>query len=82
MDWPITRHVERQAVRLHEMMERVGCDPGKLVRLQSGDAYALARQKCLRCSSSRECLLWLEAKTASKERPDFCPNLAVFEQCR
>ena len=47
MDWPMYRHVECQANRMIDMIQRLGVDSGKLVRLEQGGAYAEARQKCL-----------------------------------
>ena len=47
MDWPMFRHVERQATRLADMMQRVEVDTTKLVRQRMGDAYAEARTKCI-----------------------------------
>lgn len=82
MDWPMCRQVERQAKRMHEMMRKLDVDIVKLARLQSGDAYARARMNCLRCRHTRECLLWLDADPPSCAAPDFCPNFALFEQCK
>lgn len=82
MEWPMCCHVERQASRTHEMMERLAVDAVRLARLRGGDAYAEARMKCLRCVHARECLLWLDADPKSLEEPTFCPNLELFESCR
>lgn len=81
MDWPMCRHVERQASRTQEMTEKLGVDVAKLVRMRAGEAYAEARTKCLRCQNARECLLWLDANPPSGEEPTFCPNLELFEAC-
>ena len=43
MDWPMYRHVECQANRMIDMIQRLGVDTGKLVRLEQGGAYAEAR---------------------------------------
>ena len=82
MDWPMFRHVERQATRLADMMQRVEVDTTKLVRQRMGDAYAEARTKCIVCCNSRECLLWLDANPPSCEAPTFCPNFALFASCK
>lgn len=65
MSWPMFHRVERRALRLHEMMERLDVDPGKLARLQRGDAYAEARATCLSCGTSDKYLRRLDepAKT-------------------
>jgi uncharacterized protein DUF6455 len=80
--WPMYRRVERRAVRIHEMMRRLDVDPAKLARLRRGDAYAEARATCLSCRASEACLRWLGAPSTGAKRPEFCPNLALFERCR
>lgn len=79
--WPMSRRVERRAVRMHEMMQRLDGDAAKLARLRRGDAYAEARARCLSCRASEVCLHWLDAPE-SGGRPEFCPNLALFEDCK
>jgi hypothetical protein len=74
--------VERRALRLHAMMRCLDVDPLKLARLRGGDAYAQARAKCLGCAASEKCLLWLDNPGPADRRPEFCPNLALFERCR
>ena len=81
MPWPMYHRVERRAVRLHEMMWRLDVDPVKLARLRSGDTYAEARARCLSCRASEVCLRWLDTP-ASDGRPEFCPNLGLFEGCK
>lgn len=82
MNWPMYRRVERQATRLHEMLERLDVDVGTLARSRNGDVYAEARSICLFCGSSDKCLRWLEGHSQAEVRPDFCPNLHVFEACK
>ena len=82
MSWPMFRRVERQARRLHEMMERLDVDPRQLVRLRAGDAYAEARATCLFCGTSNKCLRWLDDLRQAGKRPEFCPNLSLFEACK
>ena len=79
--WPMSRRVERRAVRMHEMMRRLDVDAARLARLHGGDAYAEARARCLSCKASGVCLGWLDADS-SGGRPEFCPNLTLFEGCR
>jgi len=81
MSYPRFRRVERQARRMHEMMDRLGVDAGRLVRLDQGDAYAEARIRCLDCRETETCLRWLEAFDGSAERPEFCPNIEIFDAC-
>jgi hypothetical protein len=82
LPWPMYRRVERRAVRMQEMMRRLDVDPARLARLRGGDAYAEARARCLSCRASERCLLWLDNPTQAGRRPEFCPNLALFEGCK
>ena len=54
MDWPMFRTVERQAIRMTKMMERLRVDPVKLVRLRRGEAFSEACTKCLHCANAHE----------------------------
>jgi hypothetical protein len=80
--WPMYHRVERRSVRMHEMMQRLDVDPAKLARLRGGDAYTEARTRCLSCRASEMCLRWLDAPASGGGRPEFCPNLALFERCK
>jgi Family of unknown function (DUF6455) len=82
MNWPMYRRVERQAIRMHEMLDRLDVDPVALVRLKNGDVYAKARATCLFCGTSDRCLRWLEGSSRSDKSPDFCPNLHIFRACQ
>lgn len=82
MDRPMFRRGERQARRMHEMMRQLNVDPRMLTRLRSGDAYAEARNRCLFCGTSDKCLRWLDQPSRSRMRPEFCPNLSLFEACK
>lgn len=81
MSWTLFRNVERQARRMNEMMERLDVAPAALARLRQGDVYAEARNLCLFCGTSDTCLRWLDAPAQSSKRPEFCPNLPLFEAC-
>jgi len=82
MYWPMFRRVERRALRLHEVMQRLDVDPGRLARLRGGDAYAEARATCLSCGTSERCLRWLDDPARGDGRPEFCPNLKLLEACK
>jgi hypothetical protein len=82
MRWWMTRRVERQAMHMHEMMDRLDVDVPTLVRAREGEVYAEARTRCVTCGSSDQCVKWLDRHTASHEAPGFCPNLPLFEQYR
>jgi Family of unknown function (DUF6455) len=82
MRWPMVRRVERQARRMHDMMRRLDVDAAALARLRQGDAYAEARSRCLSCGTSDKCLRWLDEPPRSDRRPDFCPNVSLFDACK
>jgi hypothetical protein len=82
MRWWMTRRVERQATRMHEVMERLDVDGAALARVRQGQAYADARARCLTCGTSDRCLRWLDSRPAQIEPPEFCPNLRLFEEYR
>lgn len=82
MDWPISRHVERQARRFQDMIERTEADPMRLVRLQRGDTFVDAQKRCLECRHAGECLIWLSQPRREGERPAFCPNVSLLESVR
>ncbi len=81
MDWPMSRRVEEQAVQLHEVMSRLGIDPVQMARRDQGAAYADARRTCLFCPVSHHCRAWLDGEPDHR-RPEFCPNLPIFEACQ
>lgn len=82
MSWPMYCRVERQARRMHEMIERLDVDAVTLARMHGGEAYATARRMCLFCGTSDQCLRWLDKPAQPGERPHFCPSLSLFEACR
>jgi hypothetical protein len=75
----MTRRVERQASGLHEVMDRLDVDGAALVRADQGEVYAQARNGCLSCGTSDKCLQWIDGPPQPGSRPDFCPNLSLFE---
>lgn len=82
MRWWMTRRVERQATRMHAVMERLDVDAAALARVRQGQAYAEARTRCVTCGTSDQCLRWLDSRPAASNAPVFCPNLRLFEQFR
>ena len=70
--------VERRAVRMHQMMDRLDVDSCALARLQNGEVYMEARARCLACVASGACLRWLDGYRLEGAGPDFCPNLLTF----
>jgi hypothetical protein len=81
MNWPMFRQVERRAIRLHQMMARLGVDVAQFARIRRGDAYAEARTRCLYCGTAEMCLRWLDGSGRQDRLPEFCPNLRDFETC-
>ena len=82
MEWPLQRAVERQAIRMHQMMDRLEVDTVAFVRLRMGEAYAEARSRCLVCHQTDACLRWLDGRDRSNTAPKFCPALELFAPCR
>jgi hypothetical protein len=73
--------VERRARRMHEVIDALEVDRGVLARMDGGNAYAKARERCLFCGTSDRCLRWLDKAKRTADRPAFCPNLGLFEAC-
>ncbi len=82
MHRPIYRSVERQAVRMRQMMDRLDVDTAAFARMRGGEAYAEARARCLKCLDIGDCLRWLDGYYGAESGPDFCPNLGVFHPCK
>jgi hypothetical protein len=80
--WPQFRNIEHQAQRLDEVMQRLGIDVPKAVRLQKGEAFARARRACIECQQERKCGVWLEASIVLEAPPLFCPNAGFFAAAR
>jgi len=80
MNWPMFAG-GAPSTPLHEMIQRLNVERGKLAQLQGGDAYAEARARCPLCGTSDRCLRWLDDAAQSGTRPEFCPNLPVLEAC-
>ena len=81
MGWEMHRTIERQAIRMQKMMERLNVDAIALIRLKHGDAYTKARSACLFCQEGDLCLRWLDYQGMDGS-PDFCPILEVLKACR
>jgi len=78
MGSPVYRSQERQTIRMHQMMHRLGVDPVAFVSLDRGEAYAQARSRCMSCAAIGDCLRWLDGYAFEGDVPDFCPNLRIF----
>lgn len=82
MDKDVPVYGERMAVRAKEMMQRLNVDPVKLTQRDNGSAYAEVRAKCIACADARECIHWLDADPPRTDAPSFCPNVAVYTDCK
>lgn len=82
MRWLQVRQVEQRARRLGDIMAALGTDPLALARLDRGEAFNEARALCLSCSQVDRCQDWLALPAEARDRPAFCPNLALLERCR
>jgi hypothetical protein len=81
MRWFMTRRVERRATRMQEMMDRFNVDAAALARAEQGRAYEDARNRCLSCGTSDQCLRWLDGTAPGKDQPpNFCPNQRLFQK--
>ena len=82
MELSTRRTVERRAIRMRQMMNRLNVDAVALLRVRDGDACAEARSKCLLCNESDQCLRWLDRDHGGSNTPDFCPLFLLFSSCR
>jgi hypothetical protein len=73
--------VEGRARRMHDMLDQLGADRATLARLRGGQAYSEARSRCLFCRTGDICTRWLDQASSTRLRPEFCPNLKLFEAC-
>ena len=80
--WPMFQRVYSHAGLMDRMMERVGAEPSKAVRMQQGLAWQEARTQCLGCPDGRRCRDWLEATEPTTQPPDFCRGAALLRRCR
>jgi hypothetical protein len=66
---------------MDQMMERVGAEAGKAVRIEHGEAWHEARTLCLCCPDARRCQDWLDATRALTQPPDFCRSAPLLRRC-
>ena len=65
-------------IRMQAMLKRLQVDTLELAYSGLGAAYHKARETCRRCANAECCVLWLADE--DETRPDFCPNLDLFER--
>jgi hypothetical protein len=72
---------KRQTLYLHEMMERLGIEPGGGVVPRLSLTYATALRRCEACRSTQACRDWLDNMPASAVfAPRFCANADILFQ--
>ena len=79
--WPMFERVLSHARLMDEMMERVGAEAGKAVRIEHGMAWQEARTQCLGCPEAHRCVDWLHAADPLTSPPDFCRGAPLFRRC-
>jgi hypothetical protein len=77
----MVHRVERRAHWMHDMIDQL--HRATLARLRGGQTYSEARPRCLLCGTGDICTrCWLDRASSARRRPEFCPNLRLFEACR
>ncbi len=72
-------HLETQAERMTEMMDRLEVDVVALAKAHRGSELSHARMTCLGCTRGEACQSWLDGQAAAPAPRAFCPNAALFE---
>ncbi|MCB1511800.1 MAG: hypothetical protein KDJ36_12935 [Hyphomicrobiaceae bacterium] len=80
--WPMFRRVWRRAELLDRMIAALSLSTSKAVRLDHGEACAIAAATCLECNKAAECRAWLANMRDQTAAPDFCPNRVFFSRCQ
>ena len=66
-------------IYMHEMMERLGIEPGGGAAPSLSLSYATAFHRCEACLSKQACRDWLDRMLASVAfAPRFCPSAEIF----
>ncbi len=68
-----------QTAHIHEMMKRLGIEPGVGVLPRWSLSYATAQRQCRNCLAKGACDQWLDhAADHVAFAPRFCPNADIF----
>ncbi len=80
--WPMFRRVWRRAELMDRVMTALSLSTSKAVRLDRGEAHAVAAATCLDCNRAADCRIWLSKARGQASPPEFCPNRLFFLRCR
>jgi hypothetical protein len=77
---PMLKRVLRKAEQMDRMLQCVGVDPARLVRLDKGMVWYEARLRCIACIHDDRCHDWIAERLGqtSLAPPAFCPNAELF----
>ncbi len=82
---PMLQRVLRQAEQMDGMLQRVGIDRVRAVRMDKGMAWYEARLRCIACIHDEQCRGWMAehlGQASSAPPPAFCPNAEFFRLCK
>jgi hypothetical protein len=77
---PMLKRVLRKAEQIDRMLQCVGVDPARAVRLDKGMAWYEARLRCIACIHDDQCRGWIAERLGQTPSapPAFCPNAELF----
>ena len=75
------KKIRRRQDLMDSVMERCEVDPLAAVRVESGEAFFLARAKCRQCLHEDDCRNWW-LETSGSLPPNFCPNADFLRACK
>jgi hypothetical protein len=75
----MTAPAPEYSTHIHQMMARLGIDPGAGVLPELSLRYATALRRCENCRSRKACQDWLDYAPAMVNfAPDFCMNADIL----
>jgi hypothetical protein len=77
---PMLKRVLRKAEQMDWMLQCVGVNPARAVRLDKGMAWYEARLRCIACIHDDRCRGWIAGRLGRTPSapPAFCPNAQLF----
>jgi hypothetical protein len=77
---PMMQRVLRQAEQMDQMLQCLGAEPVRLVRVDEGMVWYEARTRCIACIHDERCRGWIAERLdqTSSKPPAFCPNAELF----
>lgn len=80
---PMLARVMRQAELMDRVCARLGVDPATAARQDHGEAWYVARTRCIACPDDARCRQWLASPLTSPEQPPaFCANAEFLRTSR